>query len=456
MRFSTPVMVTALAALSAAPAPGQRPGTVELGAYGRYTKFDRSLGWENAFGGGGRLGVFIAPGLALEASAAYLTVNGPLNRQIHLVPMNARLLYAVPLANQFALLLGAGYVRNNYTNTTGSWEDGASGLLGLRFGVANRVALRLEAIEDFFSSPFNQGPATSNNWNATVQAGLSVLFGRNGPKDGDHDGVLDGFDDCRDTPAGDLVDGRGCTMPKDADRDGVVDAADRCPNTPLDDRVDVSGCSLPKDRDGDGVIDAMDRCPNSPLGERVDAAGCALDSDGDGVVDAIDQCANTPAGTMVDAKGCSLLRDSDGDGVMDPADKCPGTPVGERVDAIGCMWLFPERQRRIVLEGVNFETASANLTDQSYVTLNRVAASLAAHTELQVEVAGYTDSRGSDQYNQRLSQSRAEAVRQYLMQRGVAPERLSARGFGETNAIDTNATTNGQGRNRRVELHRLN
>jgi OOP family OmpA-OmpF porin len=120
------------------------------------------------------------------------------------------------------------------------------------------------------------------------------------------------------------------------------------------------------------------------------------------------------------------------------------------------MWLFPERQRRIVLEGVNFETASANLTDQSYVTLNRVAASLAAHPELQVEVAGYTDSRGSGLYNQRLSQSRAEAVRQYLIQRGVAPERLGARGFGETNAIDTNATTNGQGRNRRVELHRLN
>jgi OOP family OmpA-OmpF porin len=126
------------------------------------------------------------------------------------------------------------------------------------------------------------------------------------------------------------------------------------------------------------------------------------------------------------------------------------------VDAIGCPVLFPERQRRIVLEGVNFETASANLTDQSFVTLNRVAASLAAHPELQVEVAGYTDSRGSDLYNQRLSQSRAEAVRAYLIQRGVAPERLSARGYGETNPIDTNATTHGQGRNRRVELHRLN
>src|SRR5512146_585510 len=460
MRLRIPAVLlpalAALTALTAVPAPAQRPGTVELGAFGRYSKFDRSLGWDNAFGGGGRLGVFIAPGLALEASAAYVSVNGPLNSNIQVVPINARLLYAVPLADQFALLLGAGYVRNNYTNTTGSWEDGASGLLGLRFGLSDRVALRLEAVEDFFSSPFNQRPGVSNNWHATVQAGLSLLLGRSGPRDGDADGVVDELDACRNTPAGDAVDERGCSLPKDADRDGVIDAADRCPSTPLADRVDASGCSLPKDVDRDGVIDASDRCPNTPLGERVNAAGCALDSDGDGVVDSLDQCSGTPAGTTVDAKGCPPSTDSDGDGVQDSADRCPGTVAGERVDAIGCPVLFLERQRRIVLEGVNFETASATLTDQSYVTLNRVAASLAAHPELQVEVAGYTDSRGSDQYNQRLSQSRAEAVRRYLIQRGVAPERLSARGFGETNPIDTNATTNGQGRNRRVELHRVN
>lgn len=456
MRFRIPAVITALAALTAVPAPGQRPGTVELGAFGRYTKFDRSLGWDNAFGGGGRLGVFIAPGLALEATAAYISINGPLNSKIHLVPINARLQYAVPLADQVALLIGAGYVRNNYTNTTGSWEDGATGLLGLRFGLADRLALRLEAVEDFFPSPFNQSPSVSNNWHATVQAGLGLLLGRSGPRDGDADGVVDKLDACRNTPAGDAVDDRGCSLPKDADRDGVVDAADQCANTPPGDKVDMNGCSLPKDSDGDGVIDAADRCPNTPLGERVNAAGCALDSDGDGVVDSLDQCTGTPAGTAVDAKGCPLSTDSDGDGVLDSADRCPGTAAGERVDAIGCPVLFLERQRRIVLEGVNFETASSNLTDQSYVTLNRVAASLAAHPELQVEVAGYTDSRGSDQYNQRLSQSRADAVRRYLIQRGVAPERLSAKGFGETNPIDTNATTNGQGRNRRVELHRVN
>jgi len=455
MRFHIPAIIIALAALTAAPAPGQRAGTVELGAFGRLTRFDRSLRWDNAFGGGARLGVFIASGLALEASAAYVAVNGPGNSNVDLVPINARLLYVVPLASQLGLMLGAGYVTNSYRNGTGSSEDGASGLLGLRFG-ADRVALRVEAVEDYFPSPRNSPPGVPDNWNATVQAGLSLLLGRTGPKDGDHDGVVDGLDACRNTPEGDAVDGRGCSLPKDADRDGVVDAADQCPNTPLGDKIDTSGCSLPKDGDGDGVIDANDRCPNTPVGERVNAAGCALDSDGDGVADALDQCANTPAGTMVDAKGCELTKDSDGDGVMDPADKCPGTTVGERVDAIGCPVLFLERQRSIVLEGVNFETASANLTDQSYVTLDRVAASLAAHPELQVEVAGYTDSRGSGLYNQRLSQSRADAVRGYLIRKGVAADRLSARGFGENDPIDSNTTTDGMARNRRVELHRLN
>jgi OOP family OmpA-OmpF porin len=456
MRVRIPTIITSLLAVMAVPALGQRPGTVELGAFARYSRFDRSTGWDNAFGGGGRLGVFIAPGLALEATAAYVSTHDPLNNRVDLVPINARLLYVVPLADQFGLMLGAGYVRYNYTHKTGSWEDGASGLLGLRFGLTDRLALRLEAVEDFFPSPFNQQPGVSNNWHATVQAGLSLLLGKNGPKDGDRDGVVDELDACRNTPEGDAVDARGCSLPKDADADGVVDAADQCPNTPPGDKVDMSGCSLPKDADSDGVLDAADQCPNTPLGVRVNAAGCALDSDGDGVVDTADQCADTPAGTMVDAKGCPLPKDSDGDGVMDDADKCPGTPAGEQVDAIGCPVLFPERQRRIVLEGVNFETASATLTDQSYVTLNRVAASLAAHPELQVEVAGYTDSRGSDQYNQRLSESRANAVRVYLIQRGVAPDRLSARGYGETNPIATNATTTGQGRNRRVELHRLN
>jgi OOP family OmpA-OmpF porin len=144
------------------------------------------------------------------------------------------------------------------------------------------------------------------------------------------------------------------------------------------------------------------------------------------------------------------------DGVANAVDRCPGTPAGQRVDALGCPVLFTGVQRSIVLEGVNFETGSANLTDQSHATLDRVAASLAAYPLLRVEVAGYTDSRGGAAINLRLSQARAEAVRAYLVSRGVAPRQLTSRGFGAGNPIASNATAAGRARNRRVELHRMN
>jgi len=251
------------------------------------------------------------------------------------------------------------------------------------------------------------------------------------------------------------VDFRGCPLPKDADADGVVDASDRCPGTPTGDAVDASGCTLPRDADGDGVPDAADRCPDTASGQRVDANGCPLDADGDGVADATDRCADTPAGEPVDATGCPLPKDSDRDGVLDSADRCPGTPSGQRVSAAGCPLLFIGVQRTLVLEGVNFETGSANLTDQSHNTLDRVAAALLGNPDVRVEVAGYTDNRGSAATNLRLSQARADAVRAYLVGKSVPGYQLTARGFGAANPIASNATAVGRSRNRRVELHRM-
>jgi OmpA-OmpF porin, OOP family len=89
----------------------------------------------------------------------------------------------------------------------------------------------------------------------------------------------------------------------DADGDGVVDSKDQCPDTPAGSIVDAKGCAL--DSDGDGVEDASDSCPGTPAGARVDANGCELDSDGDGVVDSGDKCPGTPAGATVDARGCA-------------------------------------------------------------------------------------------------------------------------------------------------------
>jgi outer membrane protein OmpA-like peptidoglycan-associated protein len=458
MRLRIPALVATLAGLTSSPTTAQSPGTLEFGGFGRFTRFDASLGLRDGFGVGGLLGVYVARGLAIEGTVAYVSTTAPTSATVALTPVHVRLLLARPVADRIAVLVGGGYVHNQYTKPSRVWEDGASGLLGARFDLTGRLAARLEGVVDYFPSPLNERPGNSDNWTLTVQAGLTVHVGRSPLRDSDHDGVVDRVDVCPNTPRGEVIDGRGCPLPKDADADGVVDAVDKCPATPAGDAVDLNGCSLPKDADRDGVVDGTDRCPGTPSGDKVDMGGCSLpkDTDGDGVTDASDRCPNTPAGETVDATGCPPPKDADMDGVLNTADRCPGTPVGQRVDALGCPVLFTGVRRTIVLEGVNFETGSANLTDQSHATLDRVAASLAAYPMLRVEVAGYTDSRGSAAINLRLSQARAAAVRTYLIDKGVPPQQLTSRGFGASNPIASNATTAGRARNRRVELHRMN
>lgn len=207
--------------------------------------------------------------------------------------------------------------------------------------------------------------------------------------------------------------------------------------------------AAPVDSDGDGVIDTNDRCPGTPEGRVVDSQGCELDSDGDGVVDGADQCPNTPAGAPVDEYGCPL--DSDGDGVPNYQDNCPNTPKGDRVDIHGC-----SLQQEITLRGVNFELNSAELTGDSSNLLNDAVATLNKHPDLDVEVAGYTDSSGDDSYNLGLSQRRAESVMSYLVEHGLAADRVTARGYGESNPVASNATSIGRAENRRVTLRILN
>lgn len=230
--------------------------------------------------------------------------------------------------------------------------------------------------------------------------------------------------------------------PADSDGDGVTDDLDKCPGTPAGTPVDASGCPL--DSDGDGVIDVNDKCPNTPAGARVDANGCELDSDGDGVIDRLDQCPNTPAGAKVDARGCEL--DSDGDGVVDRKDECPDTPPNTRVDFRGCPFTTEIQLPRVV-----FDTNSANLRPESFEILDGAVETLLRYTDLKVEVAGHTDSIGSDAYNLALSQRRAETVYNYLREKGVT-NALRARGYGERQPIADNATEEGRQKNRRVTL----
>jgi OOP family OmpA-OmpF porin len=231
----------------------------------------------------------------------------------------------------------------------------------------------------------------------------------------------------------------------------VPDGIDICPNSPQGTVVDVNGCPL--DTDEDGVFDGLDQCPNTPAGAMVDAVGCPVDSDADGVADGLDQCPNTRAGMPVDAEGCAL--DSDGDGVHDGVDRCPNTPAGQDVDEIGCPVLFAQPETPLVLRGVNFAINRSVLTPESYAILDEVAQALLARPEVRVEIAGHTDITGSQRTNMRLSLERAQAVMAYLAQKGVAPSRMEARGYGPDVPVATNASAAGRAQNRRVELRRI-
>jgi outer membrane protein OmpA-like peptidoglycan-associated protein len=450
--------VAALAALVltiVAPLSAQQRGMVDVGIHARYTIPDENLAIDHAPGFGGRLGWFIAQDVALEFEHARTFTNlTDQTSELRLNPMYLRLAWHRPLSERWSGILGVGAVREELRMPNGGiWrDDGYSALLGLQAKLSDRVGLRFDLIGDAYTSPVNETPTNDvESYNFSLQAGFNFRLGRMAPRDADGDGVPDELDVCPGTLMGEIVDARGCVPPKDADGDGVFDADDRCPNTPRGAPVTASGC--PRDADGDGVHDGIDQCPNTPTGTPVTATGCPRDADNDGVHDGIDQCPNTPANTTVTADGCP--RDTDGDGVPDGVDQCPNTAAGSPVDARGCARLFEEGKTTLILDGVTFATGRAELTVDATTILDRVAASLLESTDVNVEVQGHTDITGSRALNMRLSGQRAESVRLYLIQKGVAASRLTSRGYGPDQPVASNTTVDGRAQNRRVELKRM-
>ncbi|MCY7328032.1 MAG: OmpA family protein [Saprospiraceae bacterium] len=258
-----------------------------------------------------------------------------------------------------------------------------------------------------------------------------------GCPDGDNDGLADTEDECPTEPG--AIELRGCP---DGDSDGVADKNDSCPTEagPADNK----GCPLPKDTDGDGMTDDKDLCPTVPGTNN----GCP-DTDGDGLADNFDKCP-TVAG-LPQNDGCPDP-DTDGDGVVDKLDKCPLTPG--LATNFGCPEIKQETKERLafVTKAVQFETAKAVLKNQSYVILDELLLILKEYPDYKLSIEGHTDNVGDEARNLGLSTERAKACYDYLIFKGIKPERLGSIGYGEARPITDNKTAAGRELNRRVEF----
>ena len=290
-----------------------------------------------------------------------------------------------------------------------------------------------------------------------MQYSIGVSFSLSRKKDSDGDGVYDKEDACPNEAG--PVENKGCPWP-DSDNDGVLDKDDACPSQ----AGTLNGCP---DADRDGIRDAEDACPNIAGIARFN--GCP-DTDGDGIKDSEDECPNV-AGTL---NGCP---DSDKDGIKDSDDQCPriagnlngcpdtdGDGIRDQDDSCpqtagitannGCPEVKEEVKQvlELAVRNIQFNSGSDVLKASSYASLDQVAELMRENNTFRLKLSGHTDNTGNDDLNLDLSKRRANAVRQYLINKGISADRLSADGYGETQPVADNNTREGRAANRRVEL----
>ncbi|APU09979.1 OmpA/MotB domain-containing protein [Cellulophaga geojensis KL-A] len=265
-------------------------------------------------------------------------------------------------------------------------------------------------------------------------AGLAIKFGG---ADTDGDGVYDKDDACPEVAG--LEAFNGCP---DADGDGIEDSKDACPNEAGS--KEMNGCP---DADGDGIADKDDACPNEAGTAALN--GCP-DADGDGVADKDDKCPSE-AGPAAN-NGCPW-EDKDKDGVLDKDDKCP--EVAGTVANNGCPEVTEEVQKKLndYARTILFDTGKSSIKAESTAVMVDIITILKEYPNAKFTVEGHTDSVGSATLNQKLSESRALSVKEFLVEKGIGEFRLSAVGYGEDKPIATNKTRAGRKQNRRVEIN---
>ncbi len=476
-----------IAALSSSTAEAQeRRYLFEVGGAAGYQSFAEPAGLKSAAGLVLRAGIWLPLNFSIEGEGLFSSPQDQTaDDGASVRSFSASALYNLLFGRSSSGYLKLGFGRTNYGDCPSTSPPdpiicGGSGALvaglGARIGVTPTIMVRAEGGLNRNTSTDEVGEEVGLS-NLGLNVGVSVMLGSKPIPDSDEDGILNNRDRCPNTPAGAQVNDLGC--PADNDGDGVANGIDRCSNTPLGAIVDATGCT--RDSDSDNIPDGIDKCPDSPSGVLVDSSGCPRDSDGDGIADGLDRCSATPKGAVVDALGCP--GDEDADGVLDGLDRCPRTTFGAAVNSRGCPTGQQGRQQApppaepvtppaetppppaatppapsrgpVVLEGVNFESGSARLNQGSYVELDSLAKVLLASPRFRIEIGGHTDNAGTPAANQHLSTLRAEAVRNYLVAKGVPYQQMVARGYGSTIPRTPDTTPQGLAANRRVEIRPL-
>jgi outer membrane protein OmpA-like peptidoglycan-associated protein len=324
------------------------------------------------------------------------------------------------------------HIGGGYTFFGDASTGTVNGGLGLTFWFSENVGLSFRST---YKHSFDETRDPSVDVPSHMQhfAGITFKFGG---KDTDGDGIYDKDDACPDVPG--LKEFQGCP---DTDGDGIPDKDDACPD--VAGPKEFQGCP---DTDGDGIPDKDDACPEVAGPKQFN--GCP-DTDGDGVPDNVDKC---PTVKGPKENGGCPWPDRDGDVVADKDDKCPD--VKGTVANNGCPEVSDETIKKLnaYAKTILFNSGKASFQKQTFPVLQSITAILKEYPNSRFSIEGHTDSDGKDAFNQKLSEDRAKAVKDYLIENGIDSDRLSSIGYGESKPIDTNKTAKGKANNRRVEV----
>lgn len=419
-KFSAQHNLQNLELIDVAPAQGHqrlKPG-LDLGLRAGFYP----LSW---LGAEGELGVIPTSTKATDDTATVWTYR-----------LHAVLQYPAYRIVPFALV-GAGGM-NMRSTASGLGKDSDPELhfgVGVKYAILQNLSARFD-FRDNLMQETRSNPAVKDGdliQNVEFLLGLSFTLGRTPaesappPKDSDGDGFLDTQDACPMQPG---VAPNGCPAPAapppDADKDGIPDATDPCPNEAEDGAqpAPTDGCPN-KDLDGDGFLNDVDKCPNEK--------GVAPD-------------------------GCAV-HDKDGDGITDEADKCPDQPETKNgfQDADGCPDELPKEVAKFagVIKGIQFDFGKATIRKESNKVLDDAVKVLKQYEDLRISVSGHTDNVGDAQKNLELSQARANSVKEYMVSKGIAADRVETRGAGPNEPVADNGTDKGRQENRRIEFKLL-